>query len=1309
MKKLKVILTLLFAMSFTLFLFSCGGAKSINRIRLEGYKTAFQEGEEFSVGDLKVSVRYSGSDEYVELKASEYDVDSSAYDATEAGEYLIIVTPKNQPEGQEAYSEDYYVTVEHSWVDKGDGLLECSCGASQETLELTDVVTTVAWGNQATLTEQSANSPAKAPIAGETHVNYYTLTQGQSIEMTLKILDVDTAATWNTPLMGLRNGPDGVLPREDNWVIGQVAGYTSPHDPSGATATSGAATSESELWQVFTNGTTWNASELVDEKDEDNPVYATVVVTYNYGMDDVFMIRHQLYAPGTAVGGTPTKTLTYTVRVPDASYEVAAYGEKVTYQVSKLVITKGSKVVEFEATQPDATVQPEGKMFDATGITTIATMNKNDKQTGEPLTVLNSYNAYAYIDVASETGTVSQRVSLATTPLQAGMYDFCLEFAGFVHYYTESGEAVGKAGAGNLISVVPSEFVQINGTAIKYNDILFESGAVALDYALNEAKDGIQIVVTGTAATLTSAQKEALGVSDNYFVAFKIIGAEGTFNAVTAEKGVAVVTDGETAGVKNIDVIVPLSSATANFNLILKNGEEVVQTVVVNVSGVVGDALPEFSAEIVESDFTLDAGGSYTVEFKGFTGSSIADIGDYQLTVTNASKSISEINEQVQASGSYKPFSSSLTSITAISYANGTLTVTYKIDAPELANLSSDNAFNATALNGADGKALLNVTYYYPFVFSAEPAADTGIVKVADGIYVFVSAKRMYVMKAFDEQTVGGNIRAGLETVVKINLMNKYGESYNLSMTLNADGTVAAQDSNELTTAKNTALKFVILGTVNNNGDYDRGGLMVMEVAVDAIGIRAENAKDVFFFTVNEDANAAAYDIYTVGADNLITKTTVEPEGERVTTQEYNCVTTGYEAYLYTVTIGDKEYSFYYGTAVTPASGEHTWTATGTENLEICSVCGYTREKVMTENGYNYITLSAAAEVANTDTSGEWWDSDALGAKALKGNFAIRYTWMNTRDPNWYQDVVFELTDGTKFFDMNFFNPAGAWGELWVASETSTVTTTITKNGAEATLVEQGDTANNAYLGAYTLYVTRIGSTVTMYQEIVCGTVDGEGNFTASGDVWVVNSVFTGFTTGALTGQITGNPYWVDDITVESGSIEITVLNEDVKFENPVVWTDWYDVPVSLPAGGVLTVWGTQKGTVAANWNTILFEFKEGFTGRLDNYGWTFAPEGSTSALGEGYTSTISINGGEFGETGWETFTAIARDCDWVIEFDWTLPSVVTVTVTISNATDTYECVYTLPVTNSSVSEFNIHFTAEAVDYFTVDGYTLKA
>src|SRR5699024_6146441 len=144
-----------------------------------------------------------------------------------------VITPEQTPaEGAQPVTATYDVTVEHSWTASTEeaGTEVCGCCAKRTNLTgLNDKIVMGAWNNPATI-EISENSPAEAPSNGENHVTYGVLVAGQTMTLTLQIDAADASATWNAPLMGFRNGADGVLPREDLWVITDAgkSGYTTP-------------------------------------------------------------------------------------------------------------------------------------------------------------------------------------------------------------------------------------------------------------------------------------------------------------------------------------------------------------------------------------------------------------------------------------------------------------------------------------------------------------------------------------------------------------------------------------------------------------------------------------------------------------------------------------------------------------------------------------------------------------------------------------------------------------------------------------------------------------------------------------------------------------------------------------------------------------------------------------------------------------------------------------------------------------------------------------------------------------------------
>ena len=184
----------------------------------------------------------------------------------------------------------------------------------------------------------------------------------------------------------------------------------------------------------------------------------------------------------------------------------------------------------------------------------------------------------------------------------------------------------------------------------------------------------------------------------------------------------------------------------------------------------------------------------------------------------------------------------------------------------------------------------------------------------------------------------------------------------------------------------------------------------------------------------------------------------------------------------------------------------------------------------------------------------------------------------------------------------------------------------------------------------------------------------------------------------------------VTNMTVTVGEVT-TIVNE--RIDEPVVFASWYEVPAALSQGRTLTVWGSQEGKAEANFHSIVWEIRQGFTGRTDAYGWTFDPGNeyaATSQIGANYSVTsITYNGENYTLGAVDAnLIALASACDYTITFNWATAKTVLVTVELDNGTNNFECTYSLPVTGENVNVLNIHLTNEAaMEYFTVDGFTL--
>lgn len=1151
MKKLRIALAVVFSLCFSLFLVACGGGKEVTEIELSGGTRTFTEGEAFSTGDLQVTVYYRGSDKAVVLESGKYEVDDSAYNPDKAGTYTIVITPEQTPaEGAQPVTATYDVTVEHSWTASTEeaGTEVCGCGAKRTNLTgLNDKMVMIEWNNPATI-EISENSPAEAPSNGENHVTYGVLVAGQTMTLTLQIDAADASQNWFAPLMGFRNGADGVLPREDLWVIVDAgkSGYTTPGMTAGTAAT-GSATTESPLWQVYYRGEAINAGDMQPSGDQK----ATVVVQYDYTSDSIMYIRHTL----TPAGGGATKELIYSVLVPNASYEICAYGEKCEYTVTAVETVMNTYMTGFEGKITANQIQAEGKMFDTSGIESTATMSDGNK-------VEDLFNAYAMLD-----GSV---VNLAVTPLAAGMTDFYIEFAGAQYYLTSDGTADGQ----DSVTVLPTEFTQVTASAVVKGEV-FDAPQVAADYAVDAAGDAVEIVVTGTANMLTAAQKEALGTDKSSFVAFKLSALSEGVTAVSVDNGgYAVLVDGI------IEVVLPVG---ADYTVTITAGETT-QTAKVNMSKVTA---PTAGAYVSASDFTLDAGGTYTVVYTG-----LSDIDSLSLVTGGKRDTIADIKAEITAEGQYTALRNQMY-INSVEETEEGLVVVYEVAAPQIVNLSATNVSRAVEIRNADNESLASLTLYYNMSFSDAPSG--AYAKISDDTVVFISGDLMYVIKGVTAESVAGKLEyTDLFIDATLNIENDLGQPYDVSISSSADGT-KADVNNTITLSSGATAKVVTLGNVGDDTDYDYGALLVYQFSVTALGLRTEDTAEVFRFTANEDNTNGqeTYTIFTV-TGNEITSEVVTPAGERTETQGFSCVSDGIEVYT-------TEDGFKYGAIITPATGVHEF-GEFVEDVATCSVCGATKTKIAIDESSYYEVIMLAPTggepVVNTDTDGADWWVGTMGQETLVGNFQIRYTWTNTRDAAYLSDGALMLeyagsdesiVEGLhkRFLEnatdaSNTTQITAVTNHLW--GEDSVITAKVYKNGEETTYPANAfDQGKTTWEGDYEVIATRIGTTLTIEEKVVL----------ASGDTWTGVLTVTNFTTETLLAQIGGNAFWLDNIRVTVATVN-TVVDKAGDAAGTVV------APIAGLEGSGLSISATISGHTG-DWGTHIIDSKLGMHVTLPN------------------------------------------------------------------------------------------------------------
>ena len=197
--------------------------------------------------------------------------------------------------------------------------------------------------------------------------------------------------------------------------------------------------------------------------------------------------------------------------------------------------------------------------------------------------------------------------------------------------------------------------------------------------------------------------------------------------------------------------------------------------------------------------------------------------------------------------------------------------------------------------------------------------------------------------------------------------------------------------------------------------------------------------------------------------------------------------------------------------------------------------------------------------------------------------------------------------------------------------------------------------------------------------------------------------------------------------TICGATTSTTAVNQSYNGDEFVAFVNWYDVPVALQYGSVLTISGSQTGANLGvdeygnpvNFRTVIWEIKEGLTGRLDSHGWTFDPdlEGplvSPFVLDDNWESVSITNAeGVVQVYDWAVYRALSENSDFTLTFKWITRDTLAVIIELTATSGTYQgYTYTnimnLRIANDfNSSELNLHITEDGVATFTIDSYTV--
>lgn len=450
------------------------------------------------------------------------------------------------------------------------------------------------------------------------------------------------------------------------------------------------------------------------------------------------------------------------------------------------------------------------------------------------------------------------------------------------------------------------------------------------------------------------------------------------------------------------------------------NGNEVVLTLsltkaaMVTVSGlqttdIVLDltSLTGFTVDSsAEGTVTLNGGGNVTLTYNL---ASDADIDKVKVSVdggTILGKSDFDsdwVKEGVALGGGITYVSHSYDETTKV------FTLTVKVPAADIVNFTSTTKHIVTLTY--DGVAETADTIYYGMEYDEELDGDRGVV-LADGMYTFVENGKIYIAISADSDEVESEwLTFPYELTVNVN----NGDIENVWLldlgfeTVN--GAIAYLKPADL--PEGVEISYVVVGTIDDASDIDHGVLVLVSIDVSELGIEGDYAYEV----MPEENEQLVY--YAVSNNAITVKQGAESLQKAVVT-EGNCLETGLAAYE--VNDGQGNVVFYLG--VSKIAGMH---ADEDEN-GVCDLCGGT--------------------IATGTIDGTWWNSAVYMAiedgetiefegtyASIGSDFAGGMSLVVTQSTNGAEEVIYSL-NGNGYGEACHFDPDDSSSTIWDVRDT---------------------------------------------------------------------------------------------------------------------------------------------------------------------------------------------------------------------------------------------------------------------------------
>ncbi len=1244
MRKLKVALTLLFAMCFSLFLFACGGGKSgLKSVLVEGdIKTTYAEtdtAKAFSIDGMVVKVIYkegmktddNGNVIPVELKGSEYTVDASAIKWGTVGTYPVIVTPNGQKEVDPSLTQEvvgtYEVKIEHAYGEADEnGEKVCSvCEARIRNVTVDDTVEIKKWGGAPAVEKKNDKSPITQP---KHYATYGNIGIGQRITVRGTALNTNLSADWFFPIIGVANGTKGVVVRNDSWTIleGPGADFYWPNHNTGATASGGNADATSAEWDIFANGTTCTSRDYVPE--------AQMELTWNYREDGIMQLIFNNITAG--------KKVTYELKVPAASYDAVLYGEHVKMHITEVEIEKNLSIKNFEVLHgANKLAYAENTLFNEDGIVTKATYNKGI------VADITTYDLYADIVTGEGDEKVTTTYDLRTTPLTKNMTNFRLEFSGYSKALPiELTESV-------IRGVNPDWDVQENRYSWHADDVNYV-------YDVNENKE-ITIFASGTASKVPDGKGDP---NSKYYISFRLMGCgknvkDQTYtfqNGTTVGQVVWENGNGEALIMVDADSEGKIAPVDITLKEQVSETETIDRVIKLDTTNL---TIPAVSS-VQSGKAYIDVGGEIEVTFEG--AALKEDISTYTFFAGSKRLSYNDLNKLNAAENPASEVVAIRDSLVITKFAHnktdGTLIITYKLLAPNLARAFT-NSFNVSVQK--DGETLADETLVYAYEMSS--ALGGGYVEVSNGLYVKADGTRLIALR-FNNSI---NVEADFISDVKLNIQNDSATVYDLSVKIAAGNVAQFTAVNDLTKVTLASARVNILGTVGYAEDYDRGAAIISVVDLTAIGLRntTDTKTQTYYFEAYKTDLSSGYDIYKV-ENNTITKETVATPTERTGGVLGDCVL---DTLRYYELKDGGTVLFKYGQQASVAHGNHNFVD------DVCSKCGTRKvaaptagmqfakldEAVFTESDNGNIVSRGLTVSFNGENSDSDWNSVILGTSAnLNIALGALDPWWSTGD---FASV--NMYPGLVGAEANVLYNIKGYFTVTISVETGvTYYVDGTKKLQYPASKEMGTKTVGAFVEAFLTEVAENGFT------FLPNSHDGLQNITSPSKLSIVTKAMTGDEVYAYCRN-------------ENAQGTVRVINQSIGSE---LYTNaWHEANYDLgdlTSGSKMIVYGKQLTAGTDNWKTVLARLNGEYVVRGDNFSFIHdLPNQDNSANRLEITPKVQFKVTPEDKANadvWVDFKNIAKDGWWEVVYDWTDATKITIAITFWNSELKYEQSYEL-------------------------------